>query len=359
MDDRLLQILVRKYQGGSREMCRYVWHGGEPTIAGLDFYRRAMDYQDRYRDSPAQRIKNSMQSNGWLINSEWVDLLKVHDFDLGISLDGPAQLNDAQRGDGYFRKTMRTIRLLQEAGIPFSTICVVTSATVAHADELFDFFVGAGFRRLSFNPIFGSHPGYDLAPMEFSRFLERSYDRWVELDDPDLDIRFLKESVLGMLGGAINLCMMQSGCRNHLIVEHDGRILPCHSYAEDTTAVGHLEADEFETVGQHSYFRPVQSLVDENCSSCRWYSLCGGDCVRFIDPDGELGKRSFCSARKDIFSHIEGHLMEAGFLEAEYHGEGRRHPHLQASAGSCGSSQPRPTPAGTFIPIESLTVIRR
>ncbi len=325
MTEEMLDLLISKYQK-DRDYCRYVWHGGEPTLAGLDFYKKALLYQSQYTTETTAQIRNSIQTNGYNINSDWVDFFQKNKFDIGISLDGPELLNDIHRGTKAYQRTINAIKLLQDAAVPFGIICVVTKNTVHIPDELFEFFSDLNVRTISFNPIFGEHPDYDLNPNDFSFFMKKIYDKWTELDDPNLSIRFLKEAVIGMLGGKVDLCMMQGGCNNHLIIEADGRIMPCHTFSEDTLQVGHVEHDDFSSVSHHDYFVPVQVHVENNCSSCRWYSLCGGDCVRFLSYEGDIFYGTpFCNARQEIFKHIEFDLISNGYIEQPYQGAGKRH----------------------------------
>jgi uncharacterized protein len=322
MSRSLLEALIADYQGNGTDQCRYVWHGGEPTLAGIDFYKTVIALQEEHR-RPKQVIRNSIQTNGWAIDDVWAKFFLENEFGVGISIDGPQEINDRQRGDGYYKRTMRGLSSLSKIGKDFSTICVVTSSSVAFPDEIWDFFRGAGFRTVSFNPVFGDDL-HAVKQNEFSSFLTRIYTRWVQDDDADMSVRFLEEAIITMLGGKTSLCMMQGGCQNHLVIECDGRIMPCHSHAGDDTSIGVIGEVPLKKAASHNLFDPLTALIDQNCMNCRWYALCGGDCIRFIEEDNGLAKSTFCSARKEIFAHIEDDLITRGYLTAKFEGSGSR-----------------------------------
>lgn len=325
MVDDTLKTLISSYQN-DRDYCRYVWHGGEPTMAGLDFYEKAMFYQEKYTNKKNSKIRNSIQTNGYNIDNNWIDFFLKNKFDIGISLDGDKSINDFQRGKKSFKRTIRAIKLLQEAEINFSIICVVTQKNITDPDLLFKFFIDHGLKSVSFNPIFGEHEDFDIEPSDFSVFMRKIYDLWVRYDDPSIHIRFIKETVLGLLGGTIDLCMMQGGCNNHLIIESDGRVFPCHTFEDTTPHIGNIHYNNFEELSAHNYFQPAQVKVDERCNECRWYNLCGGDCVRFLEYEKDIFYGTpFCYARKEIFSHIENDLIEKEYISLKHSGSGRRY----------------------------------
>jgi len=325
MSNATLEQLISNYQR-NRDYCRYVWHGGEPTMAGLDFYELVLQYQISYTNHSTIAIRNSIQTNGYLIDKSWVAFFKKNNFDIGISLDGWDEINNRQRGGKSFERTIRAVQLLQDSGIPFAVICVVTKNNIDAPEELFDFFIRHNINTISFNPIFGEHSDYDINPSCFGEFMKKMYDLWVEKEDPSIHIRFLKESVLGMLGGTVDLCMMQGGCNNHLIIESDGSVFPCHTFEPTTQPLGNIHSETFERLSLHTYFRPIQVKIDARCNACRWYSLCGGDCVRFIGYEDKLFTgTAFCGARKEIFGHIERDLVSRGYINTPHAGAGNRH----------------------------------
>lgn len=294
-------------------------------MAGLDFYELAARYQKNYTTKNTIAIRNSIQTNGYLLDKSWVEFFRSNKFDIGISLDGWGEINNRQRGAKSFERTIRAVKLLQDSGVPFAVICVVTKNNINAPEQLFDFFVRHNVGTISFNPIFGEHADYDIDPRNFGEFMKKMYDLWVNKEDPSMHIRFLKESVVGMLGGTVDLCMMQGGCNNHLIIESDGNVFPCHTFESSTPPLGSIHTSSFDHLSSHTYFRPIQVSIDSRCNSCRWYNLCGGDCVRFIDSKSKsFSGTAFCGARKEIFSHIERDLVNRGYLNIPYAGAGSR-----------------------------------
>lgn len=315
---RLLREMVARYQVPGRARCRYVWHGGEPTLAGIAYYREVLGLQAEYRQ-PGQSVTNFIQTNAWLVDERWAEFLAAEGFRVGVSLDGPEEANDRQRGVGYHRRTMRALEELRRRGVDFTCICVVTSRNVERSDETFRFFREAGFRRLAFNPVFGEHPGYDVDPEAFGRFLCRIFDLWLEADDPTMEVRFLRETVIGLLGGKVDLCSMQGGMQGHLVVDGNGDLLPCFGAAGDETPIGNVATTTFEEAQERlaALALPLAAYVALACAGCRWRELCGGDCVRFLrEADGMPRRTPFCSARQTIFGHVERALKARGMLAA-------------------------------------------
>lgn len=315
MSRDVMRSMIARYQVPERPRCRYVWHGGEPTLAGMLFFEEALRLQQALA-SPGQTITNFIQTNAWLIDAAWANFLARNRFRVGISLDGHEAEHDAQRGNGSFKRTSAGVRHLRRAGIHPTCICVVTSRNVEHPDELLNFLHADGFRRISFNPIFGEHVGSDVVPARFGRFLCAVFDRWLALDDPALEVRFLKETVLGLLGGCVDLCAMQGGLQGHVVVESNGDVLPCYS-SDTREPIGNVATMDFAEAEARlaALVAPIRAFVGEDCRSCSWLRLCGGDCVRFVGrSNGRFSRTPLCDARQEIFGHVKRRLVERGYL---------------------------------------------
>ncbi len=222
------------------------WQGGEPTLAGLPFFRKALEFQEQYR-KPGQRIHHALQTNGTLLDDEWCVFLREHQFLIGLSVDGPAHLHDhyrlTNRGGGSHAQVLRGLRLLQKHAVDYNILCVLNNLNVHHPDEVLAFLLNLGSRWVQFIPAIewvksptgdGSNQlaPYSPDPEAYGRFLCRTFDLWFDRYRKRLSVRDFDAVLNRLVVGQMPYCILDGACHNQLTIEHDGAVFGCDHFVE-------------------------------------------------------------------------------------------------------------------------------
>ncbi|WP_426507552.1 anaerobic sulfatase maturase [Serratia proteamaculans] len=299
MDDGLLEDFIRRYIAAqprySREI-NFVWQGGEPLLAGIGFYKRALALQQKYAP-PGVRVSNSMQTNGTLLNAAWCRLFKQHDFIIGVSLDGDRQIQDAhrpdKRGDSSYDDALRGIALLHRHHIDFNLLVVVHDGVVERAQEMYDHFVTLGARYLQFQPLMleGDAPeaGYGLSAANWGRFMLAIYRRWRGQGHWGKVFVMNIEHVYAQYFTQVSpSCVHAERCGGNLVMEPDGRLYACDHLMDAQHYLGHFSQQtpfaDYVSAATSMAFGQVKSLRRE-CQSCSVKSVCQGGCPAHIGAD--------------------------------------------------------------------------
>ena len=303
----------------------FIWHGGEPLLAGLGFYREAVACQQRWIDQ-GKSITNFVQTNGVLINEEWAGFLAENGFVVGVSLDGPACIHDAVRkrqdGGGSHEAVMRGIRLLQDVGVFNGVICGVSNQNVDRVKEVFEFFISRSIKKLKFNRV--RHTGdcdaraFDaVTPAAFAQFMIDVFDTWLALDDPEVEIRDIQTVVGLVLGGRMRECIYLGQCQQFATVYADGSVYACDSFERgDALRFGtiHDAPAEVRASPQLTFLTGIMQRRRRQCAPCRWYWICRGGCMRdgysgldAVEPNDEV-----CQSLQRYFEHIVSRLESYG-----------------------------------------------
>ena len=309
--------------------CSFAFQGGEPTLAGLDFYRKVLELEHKYQKNGTQ-IRNSIQTNGMLIDEAWAQFFAENGFLVGLSLDGPAELHNMNRTDlqqrGTFNTVMKTVRLFRKYQVDFNILCVLTGKNARSIEKIFRFYQKEDFRWLQFIPCLapldgeGKRPVWALSEEDYAFFLVKIFDLWfAEYRKGNYySIRHLDNWLAMMLGEPPESCNMAGQCSIQYVVEGGGDIYPCDFYVLDEWRLG--------TVGEQPFAEMVKSqkavdfigksrTVPEACRACRWYPLCRNGCRRERD---ENGLSIHCEAVRYFFNSRWPQLQQAAALaEAE------------------------------------------
>lgn len=316
MPIELLEKLVRGYaevdDSGSYQ---FIWHGGEPLLAGIDFFQSALELQKRFMSGT--RVKNVIQTNGTLLSPAWVRFFLENDFRVGISLDGPKHLHDTLRvthsGRGSHDRIMANLVQARKLGLKFSVIATINSANVQAADEIFRFFVDHGIRSFGFNMVYERGPNgqplrFSITNEQYAEFQCRIFDLWLERNDRGLRIRHIDSLVQGLLGLPVRSCIYAGTCERFISVGSNGDVHPCERLT-DAPRLGNLcDSSLSELLQQAPYARHRQSTqkLPQDCQDCRFLSVCRNGCTHHRVH----GKLHFCEARKVVFRHVESRLEE-------------------------------------------------
>lgn len=348
MSMEVLETLVKEYAAADdMGELTFNWHGGEPLLAGLDFYREALGFQKRY--ASGKKVYNTIQTNGTLINDEWADFLAENDFLVGISIDGPEDIHDRYRLDRglrpSFERTMAGLQCLKKAGAQFNTMSVISKASEGRGLETYSFLKSVGSRYMQFMPAVerisfsgaGKRPGiappYDpdavpapwsVSSLGFGRFMCDIFDWWVKNDVGKYYVGLFDATLAGWCGVLPGTCIYGETCGKNPVIERNGDIYPCDHFVYDETLMGNIMSSSLRSIvsspSQAFFGMEKRDELPEGCLSCRYLQLCNGECPkhRFV-ADGENGRiNMLCDGYRMFFSHTEPYMLKMReLLEAD------------------------------------------
>ena len=306
----------------------FMFQGGEPTVAGLDFFRCFTELVKKHNEC-GLRVSYGLQTNGYAIDAEWAKFLAENGFLVGLSIDGPAELHNRNRvdaqGENTFNKVMNAAALFRKYGVSFNTLTVVTSQNAASAVKIYNFLVKNGMTWHQFIPCLAPlGDESDTSPLtaeQYGVFLCRLFDRWYE----DMKAgRYVYnrtfENYVGILvGRPPEECGMCGFCTLQFVIEADGGAYPCDFYVLDEYRLGSFVADPLESLlnkaDEIGFVKKSQTLPTD-CRSCEWVMLCRGGCRRNREPfeHNEPTSNRFCLGYKAFFEHAYPRLSELARL---------------------------------------------
>jgi uncharacterized protein len=319
MSSALLDTLVSKALQEASGSVTFAFQGGEPTLAGLDFYREFVSLLKRHA-RPDLQVHLSLQTNGTLLDAEWADFLRENHFLVGLSLDGDKDLHDGFRttpaGKGTWRKVSDTLRLLQERGVETNLLCVVTGPSARHAGQLYRTFKKLGCRYLQFIPCLDPQGAvratsrYSLSPERYGRFLCDLFDLWEAdyLAGDYTSIRLFDDWVHALAGMPTGSCTTSGRCGGYFVVEADGSVYPCDFYVQEEWLLGNVARSSFaelDSSPRSQAFREESLRLPEACATCQYALVCRGGCRRdrVLHGDGPDLENLQCQAFQVFFEH--------------------------------------------------------
>lgn len=316
MSMETLEHVIQKTLAFAERRCTIAFQGGEPTLAGLDFYRNCLELEKKYNTKKIT-ISHSLQTNGYALDDEWCGFFAENHFLIGLSIDGVKASHDACRKDSQGKDTyirvLETAQRLKKAGAEFNVLTVVNRKTALKIRRIYENYRKLGFSWQQYiaclDPI-QEIPGqreYSLTPQVYGRFLIDLFELW------DLDLRqgkqpFIRqfENYIGILmGQQPESCEQRGVCSFQNIVEADGSVYPCDFYVLDDYCLGNLRTDSFQVIEQRrKESRFVENSINhtEECRSCSYFAVCRGGCRRHREQPGrEYGENYFCESYKMFF----------------------------------------------------------
>ncbi len=321
MSDELLETYIHQYIAAHPgPNILFVWHGGEPTLAGLDFFRRAVELQNRYLPE-GWTCWNNIQTNGTLLDEEWCSFLAEAHFDIGLSIDGTEWLHDENRKDnigrGSYKSAAESVRRLQAHGVQPDLLCTVNSSVAKEPLSVYRALKNFNTGWVQFIPIVertpdGQMTSESVTAEEYGRFLCAVFNEWVHHDLNNTNVQFFAEMLLVWSGGAASLCWMAPTCGRVLIVERDGGVYSCDHFVTPEHYTGSLENSMLKTLVddpvQRQFGEDKRDRLPSQCHSCSWLEVCNGGCPkdRFSTADnGEPGLNYLCSGLREFFAFAE------------------------------------------------------
>lgn len=332
MDAETLETAIRQYAEvmPADSDLQFLWHGGEPLLAPLEFYRKALELQGKY--AAGRRVTNSIQTNGTLIDEATADFLAEDDWLTGISIDGNAAMHDANRhfadGSGTFVATMRAIALLDSRGAQWNAMATVNSANAADPEGFYDFFREIGAKYIQFSPVVerrrdngflasatenGLLTAESVTPRQWGDFLCRLFDRWVRADVGRVFVQIFEATLAGTLGAFPGVCIFAPVCGGSPVVEANGDVYCCDHFAFDRYRLGNIHTTPLgeilagDALGRFGDAKATD--LPAECRRCRYVALCNGECPR--NRFGEGGTNYLCEGYKQYFAHTRRFMEDA------------------------------------------------
>ena len=328
MSDEVMESYIRQtIESQLAPQKAIAWQGGEPTLMGLNFFRRAMEIEKKYLQ-PGMAVENTFQTNGILLNEEWCQFFHENNFLIGLSMDGPKELHDFYRkdkgGHGTFDRVVRAARLLQKHKVEFNILCTVNRKNADHPLEVYRFFRDVlKTNYIQFIPIVerDNESGYQegskvadrsVRPEQFGRFLIAIFDEWVKRDVGKTFVLNFDGALAGWLGMAGTVCIFGPTCGLGMALEHNGDLYSCDHFVEPNYYLGNiLKTPMIALVAserQRKFGQDKKKTLPRYCRECEVLHICNGECPknRFIQtPDGEAGLNYLCEGYKAFFKHAD------------------------------------------------------
>jgi len=287
----------------------FAWQGGEPTLAGVDFFRKAVALQQKY-GAPGQSVGNGFQTNGVLLDEEWCRLFREYHFLVGLSMDGPQEVHDKMRhnaaGQGTWNKVMASAELMERSGVEYNILCVVNALNVQLGADLLRWFVDHGFNYVQFVPCLEPGMAHNLTAAAYGDFLCDTFDYWSREAFGKVSVRDL-EAILGMrMGMPPSVCTYGRTCNHYIVIEHNGDVYPCDFFVFKEWKLGNImegPLESFFTCDKYKQFAYQKDKVPA-CRGCQWRALCHGGCQKDRRCAGGLSEPTpFCESYKQFFAH--------------------------------------------------------
>jgi uncharacterized protein len=315
MTDEILGDYTRQYLAAMPLRCEFGWQGGEPLLAGKDFYRKAIAFQKQF-GTTGQVVTNGMQTNGTLLDEEWCDFFRENKFLVGISLDGPAQVHDVHRRDKAGRPTWHKawagLELLSKKGVEFNVLVTLNSANAPHAGNIYRYFVNRGIQYLQFIHILERKPGTDeptdfsCRPEQLGRWMLDVFEQWASRDVGRVSVRFIDDALHALIYGRASTCVHSQRCAAAYILEWNGDLYACDHFVYKEWKVGSLRETplaDLVTSPRVEEFAALKTDLPAACRDCEFLSMCWGGCPKHHRPIGRDPARTnhFCEGYKVFF----------------------------------------------------------
>lgn len=309
MTDTVLERVVENLLGYRFPETIFAWQGGEPTLAGVDFFRKAVEFEKKH-GAPGQVVGNAVQTNGILIDDDWCRLFREYNFLIGLSMDGPEDIHDARRVNignrGTWHKVMETAEQFRRWGVEFNILCVVNASNVHLGADLLKWFVANGFDYVQFIPCMEKDSPHNVPIDAYGQFLCDTFDYWSKEGFGKVFVRDFDALLAQRMGRPGGICTYGDRCNGYLVVEHNGDIYPCDFFVYGDWKLGNVMDAPLHTFTEHPAYKQFayQKTKVPACRGCEWRKLCHGGCQKDRLAAGSLSDPTpFCASYKTFFAH--------------------------------------------------------
>jgi uncharacterized protein len=332
-DDTLEQYIRQHIEAQQGDHVLFAWQGGEPTMIGLPFFRRAVALCEKYANG--KRIQHALQTNGILMNSEWAAFFAAHNFLIGLSVDGPQHLHDTYRvtrsGTGTHQRVMAALSLLKSHNVAFNTLTVVGKHNAGQAREVYEFLLGAGSRHIQFIPlveristsdsatlnlVLPGESAATLAPWsvpswQYGEFLSQIFDIWVRRDIGRVSVQMFDVALAAWTGQPPVLCVHSETCGHAFALESNGDLYNCDHFVYPEHRLGNIHQQSLRELNNSeqamAFGLAKRDTLTPDCRRCEYRPVCHGGCPKHrfaVSPSGHPGHNYLCAGYKHFFRHI-------------------------------------------------------
>ena len=338
MDDRTLETFISQYiESQTQPQVLFTWHGGEPLMRPISFYKRVMELQRRH--ARGRIIENCLQTNGTLLTDEWCEFFRANNWLIGISIDGPQDLHDEYRrargGQPSFYRVMRGIRLLQKHGVEWNAMGVVNDYNADYPLDVYHFYKENGCQYIQFAPIIerilphedgrqlahvadneeAQLADFSVTPEQYARFCCTIFDEWVRNDVGRVFVQLFDGILARWVGEEAGVCVMNETCGHASVLEANGDLYSCDHFVFPEYKLGNIHKQTITEMmysdRQLTFGRSKRNGLPQQCLSCPWLFVCNGGCPkdRFCQTaNGERGLNYMCKAFQQIFGHVKPYM---------------------------------------------------
>ncbi len=310
MSFETLEILVRRAVSYAEGSVSFAFQGGEPTLAGAEFYEHLIFLQKKY-NTRGLKVSNSVQTNGYQLDDRLLDLFAREKFLLGVSVDGDRAENDKMRvnaaGEGTFDRVMGNIEKLKARGIEYNLLCVVNHYVARRPKQVFDALRDSGFIQFipCLDDLDGETHDHSLTQEDFLTFLKETFDLYHQAFSrgETISVRAFDNYVGALMGREMESCAMRGICGNYYLIEADGGVYPCDFYVLDEWRLGNIVHESFYKLEKSELvmaFRARSAALPQKCQRCDWFFLCRDGCPRERNSEGV---NRFCEAYQSFFEY--------------------------------------------------------
>ncbi|OHB77813.1 MAG: anaerobic sulfatase maturase [Planctomycetes bacterium RBG_16_55_9] len=365
-DDVLERYIVQHIKACPDEIIRFSWHGGEPTLLGLDYFLKIVALQRKHRLS-IRRIANGMQTNGTLLDEPWCRFLAAEGFAVGLSLDGPQEFHDRYRvtkdGRPTHKEVMRGYDLLRKHHVYTDILCVVNADNVRRPADVYRFFKEIEAPYVSFLPLVEPQPDAETGvssltvPIEaWGDFLCTIFDEWVSRDIGRIKVHIFEEAARVAFGQEHSLCIFRPTCGDVPVIEHNGDFFSCDHFVDAEHCLGNIcqrpLIELLESPAQRAFGQVKLETLPRICQACDVLAMCNGECPknRFSrTPDGEAGLNYLCAGYKRFFTHCRPFVSEVAAQWRRQHPQERVPPPADDARTHHQPGRNDPCPCGSGL----------
>ncbi len=326
MTDEILEETVKQVLSQGERDVSFGWQGGEPTLMGLPFFRKAVEFQQRY--GHGQSVGNGLQTNGLLIDQDWAKFLSEYKFLIGLSIDGPEHIHNRYRrmrnGKESWPRVVEKAKLLLDAGVATNALTVVNDYSVDYPEEIYNFHKSIGLNYMQFIPCLEVDPAdssrvtpFSAPPDKYGEFLCRVFDLW--LDDIEgltasTSVRFFDSLFHIYVGLPAPECTLLKECGVYVVIEHNGDVFACDFFVDPEWKLGNIMSNRLIDMlnsAKQNRFGQLKASLPDDCKNCPWLYACRGGCTkdRIHNPSNRR-LNHFCRSYKVFFSYAEERFKE-------------------------------------------------
>jgi uncharacterized protein len=327
----LEEYIIQHIEACPETVIRFSWHGGEPTVLGLDYFREIVALQ-RKHEPPGQRIVNGIQTNGTLLDEDWCRFLATEGFAVGLSLDGPREMHDRYRvtkdQEPTHEQTMRGYKLLQKHRVYTDVLCVVNAHNVQFPFQVYRYFEQINAQYITFLPLVEPQPDTKggISPISvpaeaWGAFLCTIFDEWRDQDIGRIKVQIFEEAARTAFHQEHSLCIFRPTCGDIPVVEHNGDFYSCDHFVDVEHRLGNIKetplVELLESPAQRAFGRAKLEALPRYCRECGVRAMCNGGCPKncfIMTPDGEPGLNYLCAGYKRFFKHCQPFVSEVAAL---------------------------------------------